>query len=121
MNPGRPRTPILVIGIVLATLALGIVGASVASMTRRKHHAVRLVEDRPRDAAVADDDDGGPEPTVIPAPTLSTPPSQQRWRLPDGGAPEPCGAARRLRERGDASAALLDKLDEKCRASGGAP
>jgi hypothetical protein len=52
---------------------------------------------------------------IMPAPTLKP------WMLPDGGLPEPCGAYRRVRDRGDASADLLDRLDKRCRASGGVP
>jgi serine/threonine protein phosphatase PrpC len=121
----RPRTPVVVLGIILAIVAVAIVAAVVFVANRKQHRVVvPLVEDR-RDASASKNDDndgGGAETNVAPAPTLTADPSsRQRWRLPDGGAPEPCGAARRLRDRGDASAAWIEKLEERCRASGGNP
>ncbi|HVH40905.1 MAG TPA: hypothetical protein VM925_01135, partial [Labilithrix sp.] len=115
------RTPILVLGIVLAVVAVAIVAAVVVVATRSRHHAVPVVRERTAEASVAnpDDDDAGPEPTVAPAPTLSAEPAP-KWHPRDGGAPDPCGALRRARDR-DASAAVVTKLQERCRATGGEP
>ena len=52
---------------------------------------------------------------MMPAPTLKP------WMLPDGGLPEPCGAYRRVRDRGNADAGLLERLEKRCRESGGVP
>jgi serine/threonine protein phosphatase PrpC len=121
-----PRTPMLALGIVLAVIAVAIVIAVAYLGTRPTHRSVKVFDDD--DAAAAQptsypDDDAGPEPEISPAPPLSA--TEQR-RVPflrrfDGGAAfDPCVSARRARER-DASAAVINKLEEKCRASGGAP
>lgn len=117
---GRNRTPTLVLGILLAVVAVILVGAIVFVATRpHRRRSVTLVEEPRREAGVSDDDDAGPETTFAPAPTLSTQPTTKYgWRRNDGGAWDPCASARRARER-DASAAVIDRLDEKCRTSGG--
>jgi serine/threonine protein phosphatase PrpC len=123
-----PRTPMLALGIALAIIAVAIVLAVAYLGTRPTHRSVKVFDEDDDDAAAAtktsnpDDDDAGPEPEIAPAPPLLT--AEQR-RVPlrrfDGGAVfDPCVSARRARER-DASAAVIDKLDEKCRASGGSP
>lgn len=117
--PERSRTPIIVLGVVLALVALAIVAALVLVTTRRPRHDTKLVDDA-RDSSLAlADDDGGPELPVTPAPTLSVE-RPKTTTLPgrDGGTWDPCASARRARER-DASAATLDKLDAKCREAGG--
>jgi serine/threonine protein phosphatase PrpC len=115
------RTSFLILGIVLAVIAVGIVAALIITSNRHgRHHAVRLVDDRGLDATVVpDDDDAGPEPNLAPAPPLATEPTTKPWRR-DGGTSDPCGAARRARDR-DASASTIEKLDERCRAQGGTP
>jgi protein phosphatase len=117
LDGGSQRSPMLAIGIVLAVLAVAIVAAVViTSSSRSKHRTVMPVFDPPRPIATAEPaDDGGAEPAqpVVPAPTLGDPSS--KWKPKDGGAPDPCGALRRAQER-DASAAVIKKLDERCRA-----
>jgi serine/threonine protein phosphatase PrpC len=119
-SPVRSRTPILVLGILLAVVAVVLVAAIVIITTRPHRRSVTLVVDEPRlEAGAPDNDNASPEPTVAPAPTLSTPPAGKHiWRRSDGGVWDPCASARRARER-DASATVIDRLDEKCRASGG--
>ena len=118
---GRARTPMLVLGLVLAVIAVGILAAVVVLANRPgRHRAVPLIEEEPREAAAPLEDDGGPdpvEPTVAPAPPLE-PTSKPGHR--DGGTSDPCGALRRLRDA-DASARVLTHLEERCRASGGTP
>lgn len=118
---GRARTPMLVLGLVLAVIAVGIIAAVVVLANRPgRHRAVPLIEEEPREAAAALEDDGGPdpiEPTVAPAPPLE--PTSRPWHR-DGGTSDPCGALRRARDA-DASARVLTRLEERCRASGGAP
>jgi hypothetical protein len=117
--PAGSRTVFVVLGIVLAGFAVLIVVAVVAYTMRNPHHPVKVVDDRPRDAG-QDDDDGGPEPAVTPAPTLSVEPSSKPWpKSPDGGTWDPCASLRRARERGDAGAATLERLEHKCREKGG--
>jgi PPM family protein phosphatase len=118
---GARRSPILVLGIVLAIVAVALVGAVVFVATRPGHRAVPLV-DNPRDASSAEVevDDTAPEPTFAPAPTLSAEPTSKPVRGREGGTSDPCGAARRAREH-DASAATVTRLEERCRASGGTP
>jgi serine/threonine protein phosphatase PrpC len=115
------RTGIVVLGIILAIVAVGaVIGVIVTANAHGKHKPVNVVEAGPTATATSVQDDAGPMPTevnIVPAPALST----QPWRLPDGGLPEPCAAYRRLRDRGDASPDTLDKLDKRCRASGGIP
>lgn len=120
LDGGRPRTPIVVIGIVLAIVAVGILGAILFVATRPAHRSVQLVNDSPPEPPVAlDDDDPGAEPVVAPAPTLSTEPAvKPLHRLGDGGASDACAAARRARER-DASARMVERLEERCRARSG--
>ncbi|MDF2697189.1 MAG: serine/threonine phosphatase PrpC [Labilithrix sp.] len=119
---GERRTPFLLIGILLALVAVGIVAAVIITTNRHgRHHSVPLIDDR-RDAAPAqpDDDDGGPEPTVAPAPPLATEPTTKTWKNRDGGPSDPCGAARRARDR-DAAPHAIEWLEERCRAQGGTP
>jgi hypothetical protein len=112
----------LAIGIVLAVLGVAIVAAVVIiSSSRSKHRTVMPVFDPPRPTATAEPmNDGGVDtaPPVVPAPTLGDPTS--KWKPKDGGAPDPCGALRRAQER-DASAAVIKKLDERCRAVDSGP
>ncbi len=118
---GRQRTPILVIGIVLAVVAVGIVGTFLILTNRPRHQSVRVVDDHKSDTrleAGADDDDAGPEPEVTPAPPL-TPEPTSKWRRQDGGG-DPCAALQRARDR-DASGTWVGKLEERCRAQGGTP
>lgn len=117
----RTRTPIVALGVLLAVVAVAIVGAVVVVTTKKPHHSVSVVVDPPREAAAApelDDDDASP-PEVVPAPTLTAEPSA-KWHPRDGQAPDPCGALQRARDR-DASAGLVGTLEKKCRASLGAP
>ncbi len=109
----------VVLGIVLAFVALALAAAVVVITTRRPHHAVKLVDDT-RDSSIArEDDDAGEEPPVTPAPTLSVDrPKPTLIPGRDGGMWDPCASARKARER-DASAASLEKLDAKCRQAGG--
>lgn len=111
------RTPILVIGIILAVVAVAIVGAVVIVSSRPKHHNVRVVEEPGREAAVTepDDDGGSVDMNVTPAPTLTVEPTA-KWHPKDGGVADPCGALQRALER-DASVDLVTKLDAKCRAA----
>ena len=119
---GGRRTPIVVLGIVLAIVAVGILGAVVYVATRPAHKSVQLIHDAPREASVGpDDDDAGPEPTISPAPPLTAEATTKRpQHLHDGGISDPCTAARRARER-DASAESVTRLEERCRAQGGTP
>lgn len=117
---GKPRAATAVIGVVLALLAVGIVGALVVTANQRKHQPTVVIDAGltapPATTPTESEPSSATEDTpVAPAPTLKP------WMLPDGGLPEPCGAYRRLRDRGDASAELLDRLDKRCRASGGVP
>ncbi len=122
LDGGRPRTPIIVLGIVLAIVAVAILGAIVFVALRPSHRRVHIVHDVPREASAgAEDDDAGPEPTIEPAPTLTAESTGRRtWHHRDGGPFDPCATARRARER-DASAETLNRLDAKCRAQGGTP
>ncbi|MBX3219668.1 MAG: serine/threonine-protein phosphatase [Labilithrix sp.] len=120
---GRSRTPMLVLGILLAVVAVGIVIAIVAVANRPKqHHTVPLLVDEPREASVEpEDDDAGddvPEPTLAPAPTLTAEPTSRSWRHRDAGGQDPCAAARHARET-DAPESVVTRLEERCRASGG--
>lgn len=123
LDGGRNRTPVLVIGIVLAVLAVGILGSVLFFANRQnQHHAVPVVDDRRETQADAagpdDDDDRGADTPVAPAPPLeptTKPPSRR-----DGGHADPCAGARRAREH-DASAFVITKLEERCRAQGGVP
>lgn len=120
----RSRTPMLVVGILLAVVGVAIVAAVVFVANRKHHHIVVPIVDDQHDASTSStpSEEAGAETTVVAAPTLSTDsPVRPRWRLPDGGFPDPCRAARRLRDRGDASVALIEKLEERCRANGGDP
>lgn len=126
----RGGAPTLVIGVVLALVAVTLVGVGVAVlMNQEKHHSpILLIEAGPTTTSLpsSDEDAAIPETHIIPAPPLSTPeqhhaPGKERWRLPDGGLPEPCGAYRRLRDRGDAGADTLARLEKRCRDSGGTP
>ncbi len=122
-SPGS-RTPILALGVVLAVVGVAIVIAVAWLGTRPKHRAVDVFDD---DAAAStttskpDDDDAGPEPEISPAPPLSTEKKRVPIRRFDAGAVfDPCVSARRARER-DAGAEVIEKLEEKCRESGGVP
>lgn len=116
----KPRTGIIAIGITLAVLALAIVGAvAYVENQPHKHRSVPLVEDK-HDAGIGLADtpsDAGEAPALIPAPPLASPSATaQRWPR-DGGTPDPCGALQRARAR-DAGADLIQKLTEKCGATG---
>lgn len=116
------RTPMLVIGLILAVVAVAIVGAVVVVSTRSKHRHVPVIVETAREASATpapDDDGGGVDTNVVPAPTLHTEPTN-KWQPKDGGVADPCGALKRAQDR-DASAALITKLDEKCRATKKAP
>jgi hypothetical protein len=65
------RPSIVVLGVVLAVVAVAIVGAVVFVLTRPEHRHVPLIQDRPREASAPDNDDASPEPEVAPAPPLS--------------------------------------------------
>jgi hypothetical protein len=110
----------LVIGIVLAVVALVIVGIVIVLTAHPDHRkTVPLVDDQPREAAVAtEEDDAGPETEVVPAPPLDPP--SKRLRLHDAGTGDPCAALRRAREH-DASARSVERLEDRCRAAGGSP
>ena len=117
-SQARPRVATAVIGVVLALLAVGIVAAIVVTTSQKKHKPTVVIDaSRPPPEPAATNDQTSPpeEAPIAPAPTLKP------WMLPDGGLPEPCGAYRRVRDRGDASAELLDRLDKRCRATGGVP
>lgn len=120
---GAQGRPLLIVGIVLALLALGAGIAALVISQRPEHHAVPVVDDA-RDAAPAapqdDDDDGGAEPVVTPAPPLVDSAKPLHRHPPDGGHVDPCRALKRAREH-DAGQAALSALEEKCRASGGSP
>jgi serine/threonine protein phosphatase PrpC len=117
-DQGRSRTPMIILGIVLALVALVIAGALVFITTRRPRHNTKLVDDT-RDSSVVEDDDRGEETPVAAAPTLSVePPKPTLIPGRDGGTWDPCASARKARER-DASAATLDRLDAKCRQASG--
>lgn len=107
----------IVIGVILAIVAVAIVGAVVIVSSRPKHRNVRVIEDPVREAAAAEpDDDGGSlEPNVTPAPLLPPEPTA-KWHPKDGGVADPCAALQRALER-DAGADLVSKLDAKCRAA----
>lgn len=120
----RSRAPTVVLGVALAVIAVTILAAVVFLTSKRQHKVVPFIVDEQREAAAPEPEEeaGAVEEAVTPAPTLTVePPPRQVWRLPDGGAPDPCSAARRLRERGDASPALLQRLDKRCKAKGETP
>lgn len=121
---GRPRTPIVAIGIALAVAAVGILGAVLYTSNRPTHRPVGVFEDPKREAGPDDDDnEAGTELTVTPAPTLTNPnpTSTTMLRRSDGGGFwDPCAALRRARER-DAEATHLSRLEELCRSAGGQP
>lgn len=120
----KSRPAILAIGIVLAVVAVGIVGAIVWFAIRPQHHSVRLVDDPQRDAAANDDDDAGPPPAITAAPTLSNPAGTSTTvlkRSDGGGVWDPCAALRRARDRGDAGVDQITRLEERCRQAGGQP
>jgi protein phosphatase len=120
-EPGRSRTPMLVIGIILALVAVAIAFAIVVVTTRSKHRTVPFVDNRMHDASVAPDDDStAQEVPVAPAPTLSADPKHVHLTHRDGGAVDPCVGARRAREH-DASAQTVERLEERCRNAGGTP
>jgi hypothetical protein len=114
----KPRTATAIIGVVLALVAVGIVAALVVTSNEKKHKPTVVIDasaaTTPTVTATTEEPPPADTP-IMPAPTLKP------WMLPDGGLPEPCGAYRRVRDRGDASADLLDRLDKRCRASGGVP
>jgi protein phosphatase len=117
-SQAKPRIATAVIGVILALVAVGIVAALVVTSSQTKHKPTVVVDASAliTPPTTATNEEPPPADTpVMPAPTLKP------WMLPDGGLPEPCGAYRRVRERGDASADLLDRLDKRCRASGGVP
>lgn len=122
--PPPRRTGLIALAVVLGVVAIGIVG-TVAYLDSQgnKHKSVPIVEDQ-REAgpgAAIEETDGGQEiPAVVPAPPLVAPTaSTPKWAPKDGGTPDPCGALQRARAR-DAGADLIQKLTEKCAASGGA-
>lgn len=116
--PPKPKTATAMIGVVLALVAVGVVAAVVIKSNEKPHKPTPIVDASLPAPAPPPEPEPEPEPAdtpIMPAPTLKP------WMLPDGGLPEPCGAYRRLRDRGDASAEVLERLDKRCRASGGVP
>lgn len=113
----KARTGIIAIGITLAVLALAIVAAvAYVESQPHKHRSVPLVEDK-HDSGVGMIEDAGEVPALIPAPPLASPSATaQRWPR-DGGTADPCAALQRARNR-DAGADLIQKLNEKCAATG---
>lgn len=107
----------IVIGLILAVVAVAIVAAVVTISTRSKHRNVPVIVEPVREAAAAEpsDDAGAVDTNVTPAPTLQVDPTN-KWQPKDGGKADPCGALKRAQDR-DASAALIDKLQQKCRAT----
>jgi hypothetical protein len=78
---------------------------------------VVVLQEPVREASAAEpEEDAGHDSTVAPAPTLAAPQPTSTWRPKDGGTPDPCGALQRAQDR-DASAALITKLQERCRAT----
>ena len=98
-------------------LALAIVAAvAYVESQPHKHRSVPLVEDK-HDSGVGMIEDAGEVPALIPAPPLASPSATaQRWPR-DGGTADPCAALQRARNR-DAGADLIQKLNEKCAATG---
>jgi len=121
VDGGRSRTPILALGIALAVAAVAILGSVIYVSTRPRHKSVPVIVDPPPEPSIApDDDDTGPEPEVAPAPTLAPEPTKHPHPPREGGALDPCAAARRARER-DASADTVTRLEDRCRAEGRSP
>jgi hypothetical protein len=113
----RRSSGTLVLGILLAIVAVGVLGALIWVASHPKKRAVvPLIEVR-HDAGPteADGSTETPVPTFVPAPPLSADTSHRTW---DGGTTDPCGALKRARDR-DASAAVIDKLAQKCADAGG--
>jgi serine/threonine protein phosphatase PrpC len=113
----RRSSGTLVLGILLAIVAVGVLGALVWVASHPKKRAVVPLIVVAHDAGPEDTDASmeTPVPTFVPAPPLSA--SGSHW---DGGASDPCGAVKRARDR-DASAATIDKLTQKCLDAGGVP
>jgi hypothetical protein len=105
----------LVLGILLATVAVLVVAALVIVATRPRRRTVVPYITPTHDASTESPDGSLIETTIVPAPTLGTDSARGRW---DGGANDPCAALKRARDR-DAGAALIDKLTMKCAAAGG--
>lgn len=119
--PQRPKALTAIVGIVLALIAVGIVVAVMVTTNQKTHRPATVVDagffpfPPPSDSAPPAETVATVDPPVMPAPTLKP------WMLPDGGLPEPCGAYRRVRDRGNADAGLLERLEKRCRESGGVP
>jgi serine/threonine protein phosphatase PrpC len=146
LDNARSRTPWIVVGIVLAVIAVGIIGVLVFVANRKPtHRSVPVVDDR-RDIhadAGPDDDDAGADPVVEPAPPLNPEPSGKplhHHHHHDGGAhhgssgapapqgtpvppppnPAACEKARHARAEGKPEA-IVRALEAQCRSSGGTP
>jgi protein phosphatase len=121
----RSKLPVI-LGIVLAVVALGVAGAALYLEQRPRHRDVRIVEldaSRPR---APDDDASVTAPDVTLAPVLA-PPSGVKvpwWKDPDAASPtgenRDCVQARWQRAHGR-PAASYEPLEARCRAAGGNP
>jgi protein phosphatase len=126
----RSRGPVLA-GIVLAAIALGVVGTVIYVEQRPKHRDVRIVDANPGKPAspVPEADAAGetPPPDVTLAPVLA-PPSGVKvpwWKDADAstspsGENRDCAMARWQKEHGRPPSSY-EALEAKCRAAGGKP
>jgi PPM family protein phosphatase len=124
----RSRLP-LIAGIVLAVVALGVVGAVVYAEQRPRHRNVPIVENdagTPPSQPAEDEDASTAPPDVTLAPVLA-PPSGVKvpwWNDPDASTPtgenRDCVMARWQKAHGR-PAASYEPLEARCRAAGGQP
>lgn len=125
----RPRAAI-VLGLVLAAIALGVAGTVLYLDQRPRHRDVRIVDDKNSKFVVpAPEGDAANEPTspdVTHAPVLA-PPSGVKvpwWKDADASAPSgenrDCAMARWQKEHGRPASSYA-ALEARCRAAGGRP
>lgn len=126
MPGGKPRAPVVILGIVLALVAVGLVGAiAFFALTPKHRTTVPFNPELGREGGsgptnISEDLDAGVA-VIAPAPTLSTEPKHYQLPRSDGGGFwDPCAALEKARAR-NAPPATITNLENKCRAAGGNP